>query len=73
MWYTKVTKYPISATLELRGLLRPAHLMQNLRLNVIFPGGNKHISSGLYIITKQIDTINLSGYTTSLGLTRIAD
>ena len=73
VWYTKLTKYPISATLELRGLLRPAHLMQNLRLNVIFPGGNKHISSGLYIITKQIDTINLNGYTTSLGLTRIAD
>jgi hypothetical protein len=46
--------------------------MQYLRLNVIFPGGNKHISSGLYIVTKQVDTINSSGYKTSLSLTRIA-
>lgn len=71
-WYTKVTKYPISASITIQGLLRPATLMQYLRLNVIFPGGNKHISSGLYIVTKQVDTINSSGYKTSLSLTRIA-
>jgi hypothetical protein len=46
--------------------------MQYLRLNVIFPGGNKHISSGLYIVTKQTDSISNSGYRTSLSLTRIA-
>jgi hypothetical protein len=47
--------------------------MQYLRLNVIFPGGNKHISSGLYIVTKQIDDINASGYTTTLSITRISN
>jgi hypothetical protein len=47
--------------------------MQYLRLNVIFPGGNKHISSGLYIITKQMDDIGENGYTTTLSLTRISN
>ena len=72
VWYTKLTKYPISATLTIQGLLRPATLMQKLRLNVIFPGGHKHITSGLYIVTKQVDTINNEGYKTTLSLTRIA-
>lgn len=45
--------------------------MQYLRLNVYFPGGGKHISSGLYIITAQTDTINDNGYKTQLSLTRI--
>lgn len=70
-WYTKITKYPINATITIQGLLRPATLMQYLRLNVIFPGGHKHISSGLYIVTKQVDTINDSGYRTTLSLTKI--
>lgn len=72
-WFTKVTKYPISATLKIQGLLRPAQLMQYLRLNVVFPGGNKHISSGLYIVTKQVDDINASGYVTTLTITRISN
>ena len=71
-WYTKLTKYPISATLTIQGLLRPATLMQYLRLNVIFPGGHKHVSSGLYIVTKQVDDISESGYRTTLSLTRIS-
>lgn len=70
-WYTKLTKYPISASITIQGLLRPAQLMQYLRLNVYFPGGGKHISSGLYIITAQTDTINDNGYKTQLSLTRI--
>ena len=71
VWWTKATKFPISARLQIQGLLRPATLMQYIRLNVIFPGGNKHISSGLYIITKQIDNIGPNGYATNLWLTRI--
>lgn len=45
--------------------------MQYLRLNVIFPGGNKHIASGLYIVTSQRDEISASGYKTTLSLTKI--
>lgn len=70
-WYTKLTKFPISASITIKGLLRPATLMQYLRLNVIFPGGHKHIASGLYIVTKQLDTIDSNGYRTTLSLTKI--
>lgn len=73
VWFTKMTKYPISASIKLQGLLRPATLMQYVRLNVIFPGGNKHVSSGLYIVTAQRDEIGMSGYFTTLSVTRIAD
>ncbi len=71
-WWTKITKYPISATVTIQGLVRPATLMTYLRLNTIFPGGHKHISSGLYIITKQTDNIDGNGYRTTLEMTKIA-
>ena len=71
VWWTKATKYPISATLQIQGLLRPAELMTYLRLNVIFPGGAKHLSSGLYIVTKQTDQIDETGSRTQLSLTRV--
>ena len=70
-WYTKLTKSPITATITIQGLVRPAMLMTYLRLNVIFPGARKHISSGLYIVTSQQDNIDGNGYRTTLGLTRI--
>jgi hypothetical protein len=73
VWFSKLTKYPIKATVTIRGLLRPVSLLQYVRLNVIFPGGNRHVSSGLYIITKQVDKIDESGYDTTLSLTRISD
>jgi hypothetical protein len=71
VWWTKVADYPISASITIRGLLRPALLMQYLKLNVLFYG-QKHVASGLYIITKQIDEISGSGYKTTLGLTKIS-
>lgn len=71
VWWTKATQFPITATVKVQGLLRPATLMQYVRMNVIFPGGNKHLSSGLYIITRQMDEINGDGYITTLTMTRI--
>jgi hypothetical protein len=71
VWWTKATQFPVNATIQIQGLIRPATLMQYVKLNVIFPGGNKHLSSGLYIVTKQIDNIGPNGYATNLGLTRI--
>ena len=71
VWWTKVTQFPINASIQIQGLLRPATLMQYVKLNVIFPGGNYHISSGLYIVTKQVDNIGPNGYATNLSLTRI--
>ena len=71
VWWTKATQFPINATIQIQGLIRPATLMQYVKLNVIFPGGNKHLSSGLYIVTRQVDNIGPNGYATNLGLTRI--
>lgn len=70
-WWSKITQYPISATITIKGLLRPATLMQYVKLNVIF-FGKKHISSGTYIVTKQTDQIDSNGYRTTLGLTRVS-
>lgn len=69
-WWTKMTQFPITATLTLKGLIRPSILMSYVKINVLFYG-NKHLSSGLYIITKQQDTIDGSGYRTTLSLTRV--
>lgn len=70
-WWTKITEYPVSATITLKGLLRPAILMTYVNLNVYFFGW-KHISSGTYIVTKQVDRIDESGSVTTLSLTRVA-
>lgn len=71
-WWTKMTQFPIEATLTLKGLTRPSMLMTYVKVNVLFTGGIKHISSGTYIITKQIDEIDSSGYRTTLTLLRVA-
>lgn len=70
-WWTRMTEFPISATLTIKGLVRAAMLMTYLRVNTYFYG-KKHVSSGLYVITKQEDRIDGSGYRTTLSLTRIA-
>ena len=66
-----MTQYPVSATLTIKGLLKPAVLMSFIKINSYF-FGKKHISSGLYIITKQQDRVDSSGYKTTLSLTRIS-
>ncbi len=71
VWWTKATQFPVKANIQVQGLLRPATLLQYVKLNVIFPGGKYHISSGLYIVTSQIDNIGPNGYATNLELTRI--
>lgn len=71
-WWTKVTQYPIKASITLKGLLRPAILMTAIRLNVYY-FGRKHVSSGIYIITKQEDTVDTSGFKTKLSLLRVSD
>lgn len=70
-WWSKVTEFPIKCAITIRGLLRPAILMSYVRLNVFF-FGKKHISSGLYIVTKQQDEVSTSGFRTTLNLMRIA-
>lgn len=69
-WWSQMTQYPIQATLTIKGLLRAAVLMDYIRVNTYFYG-HAHTSSGLYIITKQVDEINSSGYRTTLSLLRV--
>lgn len=71
-WWNKITQFPIKASLTIRGLLRPSILMTYVRLN-IYLYGNKHIHSGLYIITKQVDRVDGEGYRTTLNLQRIGN
>ena len=70
-WWTKVTEYPIRVTLTLKGLLRPALLMNYVRLNTYFFGNKFNAGTGLFIITQQIDDISESGFRTTLSLTRV--
>lgn len=70
-WWTKMTQFPVKATLTIKGLTRPSILMTYVKVNVLFNGGIKHISSGLYIITSQTDIIDGSGYKTTLELLRV--
>lgn len=69
-WWTQMTQFPITARLTIKGLIRPTILMDYLKLNVLFYG-QKHISSGVYVITKQVDSISSSGYRTTLTLLRV--
>lgn len=70
-WWSKMTQFPLQASITIKGLIRPSILMSYVYLNVWFAGAQKHISSGLYIITKQVDTIDSSGYKTTLSLMRV--
>lgn len=69
-WWTKITEFPVKARITVKGLLRPAILMTHIRLNVYFYG-RKHLSSGLYIVTKQVDDVSTSGFRTTLNLLRV--
>ena len=70
-WWTKMTQFPITATMTIKGLVRPAMLMTYIRVNAFFYG-QRHISSGLYVVTKQEDRVDQAGYRTTLTLQRIA-
>lgn len=69
-WWTDMTQYPIKATLVIRGLLRAVMLMSYIRVNVYYYG-RKHISSGVYVVTKQEDNVSTNGYFTTLSLLRV--
>lgn len=71
-WWTQVTQFPISANLSIKGLMRPTILMSYIYLDVVFYG-MRHISTGTYFITKQVDEISSNGYSTNLELTRIPE
>lgn len=69
-WWSNVTQYPIKASLTIRGLLKAIILMSYIKINVLYYG-RKHNTSGLYIVNQQDDSIDASGYRTTLSLIRI--
>ena len=71
-WWTQVTTFPITAQLSMRGLLKPITLMDYINVDVVFYG-QRHISSGLYVVTGQQDTLDGSGFLTNLSLLRVGD
>lgn len=69
-WWKSMTSFPISATLNTRGLVVPAILCETIKVNVLF-FGRKYNYSGNYMVISQTDEISLSGYRTNLNLIRI--
>ena len=70
-WWTRVTEFPVEASIRIRGLLRPAILMNYVKINV-WLYGHKHIHSGYYLITGEDDEIGTNGYHTTLSLIKVA-
>lgn len=66
-----LTKFPIMAKLNIRGLLQASLLLQYIKINVVM-FGRKRISSGIYIVTEQRDQLGGGGFTTELSLLRVA-
>ena len=71
-WWKRVTEYPISATLTIKGLVKPIMITSYIKVNVLFYGSTD-LASGLYTVLGQTDTISGSGYTTTLSLLRVGD
>ncbi len=69
-WWKKVTEYPVTAQLTLKGLVKPVILGSMIKVNVLFYG-NEDLASGVYMITGQSDSISGNGYTTTLSLVRV--
>jgi len=70
-WWKNVTEFPITATLECRGLLSPLLLMTYIKVNCWYYG-QQRLTSGVYIVTSQQDVLTGSGYRTILSLLRVA-
>ena len=71
-WWTQMIKFPLTASLTIKGLLKPVMLMDYIKINVVFYGA-QHITSGIYAITGQHDFLSGSGFKTTLSLVRVTD
>lgn len=69
--WSSLTRFPVNATLTVRGLLQDSLLMQYIKVNCVMYGA-KRISSGVYIVTEQTDNIGNGVYSTTLSLLRVA-
>lgn len=70
-WWSNVTSFPYTATLTVKGLNKTLMLMTYIKVNVIYYG-QKRVSSGLYIVTGQEDTLSGNGFRSVLSLLKVA-
>lgn len=68
--WTSLTRYPVDATLTVRGLTQNSLLLQYIKINN-YMFGSKRITSGVYIVTEQQDSIGNGVYSTTLSLLRV--
>ena len=69
-WWKRVTEYPVSAEVTVKGLIKPVLITSYVQLNVLFYGSTD-LASGLYAIMGQTDNISNNGYSTTLSLLRV--
>ena len=70
-WWEYVRSYPVSATVTIKGLMKPVLLMENVYIfSQIY--GQEDLASGLYSIIGQTDTIDGGGCSTTLELLKIS-
>lgn len=69
-WWNLVKSYPISASVTIKGLMKPVILMENVYVYAQFYG-QEDMASGLYSIIGQKDSISGGGYNTTLQLLRV--
>lgn len=70
-WWTNVTEFPITATLEVKGVTSQILLLNYIKVNSFY-FGNKRNSSGVYIIIGQEDSLSGNGFRTKFDLLRVA-
>ena len=69
-WWEYVRAYPVSATVTIKGLVKPIILMENVYIfSQIY--GQQDLATGLYSIIGQTDTVNGSGCSTTLKLLKV--
>ena len=71
-WWTQMVNYPLTATLKIRGLIRPVILTSAVNIKQYF-WGQLFTTSGRYIVTSQSDIVDASGYYTQLGVMRVGE
>ena len=71
-WWTQMVKFPVTAQLTIKGLLKPIMLLDYINIDVMFYG-IRHITSGVYAIIGQTDSLSGNGYTTTLSLVRVGN
>lgn len=70
-WWKNVTEFPITASLDVKGLTTNILLLNYIKVNVYY-FGRKRNTSGVYIVTGQEDSLSGNGFKTRLDLLRVA-